>query len=115
MTTVERLASEHLVVQAPLSFTGSAARCRRIVWKNPDNTMIKIAVWGFLLPVWWLLVAAWYCTFGLLVVPYRLIRRGQRKRKVEEARHREQLAHAAAIVAAVQTPAAPAAPPEAGV
>ena len=31
-------------------------------------------------------------TFGLLVVPYRLIRRGQRKRKIEALRQRELLA-----------------------
>ena len=37
----------------------------------------------------WVGVLCWYLIFGLLVVPYRLIRRGQRKRKLEEARHRE--------------------------
>lgn len=105
--SVPRLASEHLVVQAPMSFSGSAARCRRIVWKHPDNLMVKIAVWGFLFPVWWLLVLVWYLTFGLLLVPYRLIRRGQRKRKVEEYRHREQIAHMARVANPANDESAP--------
>jgi hypothetical protein len=105
--SVDRHASEFIVTQAPMSFAGSAARCKRIVWRNSDNVMVKIAVFGFLLPVWWLFVLAWYCTFGLLLVPFRLMRRGQRRRKLEDARHREQLASTAAIAAAVQQPVVP--------
>jgi hypothetical protein len=40
----------------------------------------------------WMTILCWYAMFGLLVVPYRLLRRGQRKRKREELRHRETLA-----------------------
>jgi hypothetical protein len=36
-------------------------------------------------------VAVWYCTFGLLLVPYRIIRRGNRKDKVRQLQHREHL------------------------
>jgi hypothetical protein len=89
MTTVDRHQSEYVVTQAPMSFAGSAARCRRLVWKNPGNLMVAIAVWGLLLPVWWILIAGWYLTFGLLLVPYRLMRRGQRRRKLDTQRHRE--------------------------
>lgn len=39
-----------------------------------------------------MLVLYWYLLFGLLLVPYRIIRRGQRKRRREELRHREMLA-----------------------
>ena len=56
----------------------------------------------------WAFITAWYLVWGFLLVPYRLLRRGARKRKVEALRHRELLgtiqgaaaASAAAIVAA---------------
>jgi len=31
----------------------------------------------------------WYLLFGLLLVPYRLIRRGSRKQKIQERQHQE--------------------------
>ena len=40
----------------------------------------------------WLFVTSWYLFFGIFLVPYRLIRRGQRKRKREALQHRETLA-----------------------
>ena len=54
------------------------------------------------------MITVWYLTWGLLLVPYRLVRRSARKRKLEALRHRELLgtiqgsaaASAAAIVAA---------------
>lgn len=39
----------------------------------------------------WSMIAVWYMFFGLLLVPWRLIRRGHRKQKLERARHRELL------------------------
>jgi hypothetical protein len=56
----------------------------------------------------WAFVTAWYLLWGLLLVPYRLLRRGARKRKAEALRHRELMgtiqgsaaASAQAIVAA---------------
>jgi hypothetical protein len=69
----------------------------------------------------WVLVTAWYLLWGLALVPYRLLRRGARKRKVEMLRHRELLgtiqgsaaASSAAIVTATagHLSAPPAAPP----
>jgi hypothetical protein len=52
-------------------------------------------------------VACWYVIFGLLVVPYRLLRRGSRKRKKTAMQHREGLA------AVNAQGAAPGAPPAA--
>ena len=89
-----KLQSEKVVVSAPLSYTGSAAR----IWKltgASENVGARIALgvaaiililgaWGF--------VTAWYVTWGLLLVPYRMIRRGSRKRKREALQHRETLA-----------------------
>src|SRR6202035_2813948 len=37
----------------------------------------------------WTFVTAWYLFWGLWLVPYRLLRRGARKRKPEAMRHRE--------------------------
>lgn len=86
-----KLASERVVVSAPMSFHGSAAR----IWKltNNDNPYLRwlvvtpIAV--ILISFIWFLVIFWYMIFGLLLVPYRLIRRGSRKNKREQLRHRE--------------------------
>lgn len=83
--TAGPLASERVVVAAPMSFAGSLGRLR------------KLPAWAFwtvglvLLLAWWTLILAWYVVFGLLLVPYRLVRRGSRKRKQDELRHREQL------------------------
>jgi hypothetical protein len=48
-------------------------------------------VLGVLLVIaaWWALVAVWYVVFGLLLVPYRLLRRGARKRTKEALQHRQ--------------------------
>jgi hypothetical protein len=89
-----QLASEKIVVSAPLSFHGSAVRIWRITDLGGDNTAAVIgmgALAAILIGLAWILVLGWYLIFGLLLVPYRLIRRGQRKRKLEEARHRELL------------------------
>jgi hypothetical protein len=37
----------------------------------------------------WAFVTAWYLMWGVWLVPYRLLRRGARKRKTEAMRHRE--------------------------
>lgn len=87
-----KLKSEQVVISAPMSFHGSAAR----IWKITisPNILIKIilgcvALIAILFA--WTIILAWYLTFGLLLVPYRLVRRGQRKRKMENLRHRELL------------------------
>jgi hypothetical protein len=85
--------SEQVVVSAPLSFAGSAQR----IWKLTDQEsdalkygMMALAI-CVLIPIAWTVVAMWYATFGLLLVPYRILRRGNRKDKVNALRHREQL------------------------
>lgn len=86
-----RLASESMVVSAPMSFAGSAKR----IWKitQTDNAAMK---WLVLVPfallavlLAWTAVACWYLLFGILLVPYRLLRRGSRKRNVAATQHRE--------------------------
>lgn len=91
-----QLRSEKVVVSAPFSFAGSAQR----IWKmaNVDSIILKL----FLVPLAiilimfaWMFVACWYFViyvlFGLWFIPYRLLRRGSRKRKQEKLRHREVL------------------------
>ena len=92
-----KLASESVIVSAPLSFAGSAQR----IWKiaKTDNVWIK---WILAVPVAlilivgaWMFVAGWYfimyVVFGILFIPFRLWRRGARKNKRNELRHREML------------------------
>jgi hypothetical protein len=89
-----KLQSEKVVVGAPLSYAGSAAR----IWKLTgvtDQPAARIglgAVAVLLIVCAWMVVTSWYLVFGLLLVPYRLIRRGQRKRKRQALQHRETIA-----------------------
>ncbi|AKM80953.1 TPA: hypothetical protein DDX46_04465 [Candidatus Saccharibacteria bacterium] len=91
-----QLRSEKVVVSAPFSFAGSTQR----IWKmtNVDNVILKL----FLMPLAiivivfaWMFVVCWYFViyvlFGLWFIPYRLLRRGSRKRKQEKLRHQEVL------------------------
>lgn len=90
--TPPKLASEDVVVAAPMSFAGSTARIRNAVERVPSS---PVKIWAvvpaavlFLLATW-LVILSWYLFFGLWLVPYRLMRRGQRKRDVAMLRHRE--------------------------
>jgi hypothetical protein len=90
----ERLPSEDIVVSAPMSFHGSASR----IWKLTEGAeerwgrVILGALAVVLIAVAWTVILCWYLLWGLFLVPYRLIRRGQRKRQLEDVRHRELLA-----------------------
>jgi hypothetical protein len=56
---------------------------------SPPGRLATLVV--LLIVMAWLVITVWYVAFGLLLVPYRLVRRGQRKRKIEGARHRVML------------------------
>lgn len=92
-----KLASEKIVVSAPTSFSGSAAR----IWKitESDNDLLK---WLLLVPIAlglifmaWSFVAIWYFVifglFGIFVIPFRLLTRSGRNRKRNALQHRELL------------------------
>ena len=91
---MSELLSEQVVVSAPMSFDGSARRIAGPLWTRA-GAAIKVLLGWWLVPILvvcaWTLVAGWYLIFGLLLAPYRLVRRGSRKRKRDEARHREML------------------------
>ena len=91
-----KLASEKVVISAPFSFAGSAQR----IWKMTDveNPFLKfiLALIAIIFIMFaWVFVACWYFVlymlFGILFIPWRLLRRGSRKRKQERLRHREVL------------------------
>lgn len=91
--TPARLASEDVIINAPLSYAGSAQRIFRLrrLGKAPAATAAITVLAVVLVAAAWVLVTGWYLTWGLLLVPYRLLRRGARKRKAEALRHREML------------------------
>ena len=91
-----QLASEKVVVSAPFSFAGSAQR----IWKitKADNLILKLILVPLaitLIIAAWMFVACWYFVmyvlFGILFIPYRLLRRSSRKNKRDKLRHREVL------------------------
>jgi hypothetical protein len=100
MAKEEPLASERVVVAAPMSLAGAFGRIRRLYGdmtrriSGPVWIPVRIILWILLaavLVVWWAIVICWYILWGIWLVPYRLIRRGSRKRKVTARQHRELL------------------------
>jgi hypothetical protein len=84
---------------APISsFAGSAER----IWPltRHDNPWLRyvLIIPGVVLLIVaaWLVVAGYYLVmygiFGFLFLPWRIVRRGNRKRKIERTRHEEVLA-----------------------
>lgn len=113
-----QLPSETVIVEAPMSFTGSAKR----IWRGAGHLTSSVghatteranaggtagtawAVLAFLAVAvtWltavqiiafaWMVILGWYVVFGVFLIPYRLIRRSQRKGQRDDLRHREMLA-----------------------
>ncbi len=103
-----RLASEEVIISAPMSYAGSAQRIFRLR-RRASSSGAQAAMTGLavaLTLIAWAFITVWYLIWGFWLVPYRLLRRGARKRKAEALRHRELLgtiqgaaaASAAAIV-----------------
>ena len=93
---MSKLKSEKVVISSPLSFSGSAKR----IWKitDVDSPAVKALlglVAAILILFAWIFVAFWYVliyvVFGILFIPYRLMRRSSRKQKQAKLRHREVL------------------------
>jgi hypothetical protein len=86
---------ERVVVSAPMSFAGSTQRAILWLWTDKHPAVRwGIGIWliPILLSVWWAYIAAWYFIFGIFLVPYRLLRRGSRKRKREDLKHQQMMA-----------------------
>lgn len=91
-----QLASEQVILSAPLSFSGSSQR----IWKitNVENPILKVIL--ALLAVTliagaWMFVILWYFVmyvlFGVFFFIFRLFTRSRRKNKRDKLRHREVL------------------------
>jgi Flp pilus assembly protein TadB len=77
-----------------MSFVGSRDRIVNWLWEDKELWFqLAVAWWAItlVLTVWWSAILMWYLFFGLLLVPYRLLRRGSRKRKIQDKQHRELL------------------------
>lgn len=97
------LKSERMVVQSPMSFGGSRKRLWNITRSGPGwFKVVTIPTAVFLIFCGWVVVACWYVALIVVTVlggwimlviffPFRLLRRGSRKRKVEAQQHRETL------------------------
>jgi uncharacterized membrane-anchored protein len=77
-----------------MSFAGAAQRSWRIgdTLSGGQRIAVVALVVVPLIALWWAAVVIWYLLFMLWLVPYRLLRRGARKRRAEALRHRETLA-----------------------
>jgi hypothetical protein len=88
-----RLASEEVIISAPMSYVGSSQRIWRIRRRAEAHGGRRLATLTVaalvLILVAWTVITLWYLVWGILLVPYRLLRRGARKRRVEALRHRE--------------------------
>jgi len=97
-----KMSDKRQVVSAPMSLNGSYLRTVNLLWFD-KSVLFRAAVGWWLaasiLFFWWGAVVVWYVLFGLLLVPYRLIRRGGRNRKIAERRHQE-------LIQALKTPGA---------
>lgn len=108
-------ASSEVVIAAPLSFAGSAQR----IWKITKGEHSTPALIGLtlgaivLIAAAWSVVLAWYSIFGILLVPYRLVRRGERKEIRDRLRHQEMLSTMAAGHAVAAQQLAQQLPPQA--
>lgn len=86
------MSNKKIVVAAPMSYTGSLGRTQNAFWfDKPLWFKLLIGIWAVPIIVfsWWVLIFVWYAVFGIFLVPYRLIRRGSRKRRIEQRRHQE--------------------------
>lgn len=89
MSKNRQLPSEQVIVQAPMSYTGSR---RRIVRRVTRHTRLALPAAIPITAAAWLVVTAWYVVFGVLVIPWRLIRRSHRVERRDQLRHREAIA-----------------------
>src|SRR6185437_11672722 len=72
-----RLASEDVILSAPMSYTGSAQRIVRLRRRaESGGSLVALTTAALILIVFaWVMITVWYLTWGLLLVPYRLVRR----------------------------------------
>lgn len=90
---MNKLQSEKIILASPLSFIGSAKRIWHMTETGGALKIVAIPMAIILIVFAWVIVSIWYVIiyiiFGVLCIPYRLLRRSDRKQKQEKLRHRE--------------------------
>lgn len=76
------------VIAAPFSFAGSTKRILDV----SENGLYRWLIAPWLLLSAWTFVICWYGTFGICVIPFRLLRRGHRKQVRQQQQHDELVA-----------------------
>lgn len=84
-----QLASEQVIVQAPMSYTGSLKRLSRMTRSWP--LALKIPSLVIMTAIAWYVITVWYLLWGICLVPWRLFRRHERNEKRRTLQHREML------------------------
>jgi Flp pilus assembly protein TadB len=76
-----------------MSFTGATKRAWELTRMGPPALrVLTIPLAIVLIAELWSVIVAWYVLFSILLIPYRLLRRGSRNRKRQDLQHREMLA-----------------------
>lgn len=77
--------------EPPPGSSGGSSAEGDTVPRPPAVKVLALVLVLSLLSIWWSVIVLWYLAFGLFLAPYRLVRRGSRKRKRETRMHRETL------------------------
>jgi hypothetical protein len=90
------LGSEQVILDAPMSFTGCTKRTLRFArahkcqrWWSKTLAVPGLVLW---LTLAYAVILCWYAVFGIWLVPYRLVRRSQRRDEQRRREHAELLA-----------------------
>jgi hypothetical protein len=88
---LKNLRSETIIVSSPMSFNGSSLRLWKITQTDHSGLrwLVLIPLALVLICIAWFVIVFWYMIFGILLVPFRLIRRSGRKNKRDKLRHSE--------------------------
>lgn len=83
-----------VVIRAPMSYIGSAKRLWKVTGLGPAPLKWFVTVWValFLVLVAWAAVTVWYVFAVWLILPYRMLRRSQRRGHRDQLRTQELLA-----------------------
>jgi hypothetical protein len=97
MTEEVHLASEDVIQQSPMSFSGATRRIWRLT-RLTENTAGRIGLTALacvLLPLAWAFLGVWYVVvfglFAIFTIPFRAARRHDRQKKITGLQHQEMM------------------------
>ena len=92
--STNKLESEKIILDSTLSYIGSYKRLTKKT-NSINNKWLRYVIVFSLISVIWFLVTIWYfiifVCFGILVIPFRLYRRSNKKNKIQALQHKELL------------------------